>query len=38
MLKKGTKVIANANTLVQVRPGLGPPDGEEVRSHFDFDF
>jgi hypothetical protein len=29
MLKKGTKVIANANALVQVRPGLGPPGGEE---------
>ena len=25
LLKKGTKVIATANTLVQVRPGLGQP-------------
>ena len=28
MLKKGDKVIATANTLVQVRPGLGTPGGE----------
>jgi len=27
MLKKGTKVVANANALVQVRPGLGTPGG-----------
>ncbi len=25
LLKKGTKVVASANTLVQVRPGLGNP-------------
>lgn len=28
-LKKGTKVIAAANTVVNVRPGLGPPGGSE---------
>ncbi len=28
LLKKGAKVIATANTLVQVRPGLGPPGGQ----------
>jgi len=28
MLKKGEKLIANANTLVQVRPGLGTPGGQ----------
>jgi len=27
-LKKGTKVIASANSLVQVRPGLGDPGGQ----------
>jgi len=27
-LKKGTKVIASSNTLVQVRPGLGTPGGQ----------
>jgi len=27
-LKKGTKIIASANTLVQVRPGLGTPGGQ----------
>lgn len=28
MLKKGTKVIASSNALVQVRPGLGNPGGQ----------
>ena len=28
VLKKGAKLIANANTLVQVRPGLGTPGGQ----------
>ena len=28
MLKKGTKVIATANTMVTVRQGLGPPEGQ----------
>lgn len=27
LLKKGTKVIASANTVVNVRQGLGPPEG-----------
>ena len=27
LLKKGNKVIGSANTLVQVRPGLGHPGG-----------
>ena len=27
LLKKGNKVIGSANTLVQVRPGLGQPGG-----------
>jgi hypothetical protein len=29
LLKKGTKVIAAANAVVSVRPGLGPPEGSE---------
>ncbi|MFA5907617.1 MAG: hypothetical protein WC815_02465 [Vicinamibacterales bacterium] len=29
LLKKGTKVVASANTLVQVRPGLGNPGGDQ---------
>jgi len=28
LLKKGTKVIASSNALVQVRPGLGTPGGQ----------
>jgi hypothetical protein len=28
LLKKGTQVIATANALVQVRPGLGDPGGQ----------
>lgn len=28
MLKKGTKVIASSNALVQVRPGVGNPGGQ----------
>jgi hypothetical protein len=28
VLKKGAKLVANANTLVQVRPGLGTPGGQ----------
>jgi hypothetical protein len=27
-LKKGDKVVGSANTMIQVRAGLGPPDGE----------
>ncbi len=29
LLKKGTKVVASANTLVQVRPGLGNSGGDQ---------
>ena len=27
-LKKGDKVVGSANTMIQVRAGLGPPEGE----------
>ena len=27
-LKKGDKIVGSANTTIQVRAGLGPPDGE----------